>query len=381
MKLGTPPIVLEVKKESVEFEKGIGVPYVVVDLVGEQPKLGGWSFAGTINHLEDGNLVRPLPGVTLDAKYKTAQPLCEHCGYKRRRNDSYVVRSDKGEEKQVGSGCLADFTGHLNPHDIVKAATLLAIAVEACEASKKSHGVLDPTPGAFHRGLVPYIDLKAYLSAVAATIRTHGWVSRKDAFFAKGLKAATADTAINVLFTQTIAATDEDRLLADKAVQWAENLEPQSEYEEKVKVVAGSGSGALQSSQIGVAASIVPVYRQRLKEAVLREQGGGVSRHLGLVGEHLTIALKLMAKKPVTSKYGPSLLTTWLTEDGSTVKIFASPNVGDAIEEGKTYNVGGTISKLGEWKGVKETLLKHVQILEEIGSEQSNPLFLGSRMT
>ncbi len=31
------------------------------------------------------------------------------------RRDTYIVKNDKGEIRQIGSNCLSDFLGHPNP--------------------------------------------------------------------------------------------------------------------------------------------------------------------------------------------------------------------------------------------------------------------------
>ena len=83
---------------------------VVVE--GERPLLpGGWTFWGVVRHTEDGNLVLSVAGDALPVEFRTAAPTCDHCHTARRRNDTFVVRSEAGEIRRVGRQCLADFLG------------------------------------------------------------------------------------------------------------------------------------------------------------------------------------------------------------------------------------------------------------------------------
>ena len=68
----------------------------------------GWEFVATVDNLEKGVIVRTVPGVDLDG-YRPEEKRCDHCGIKRDRNDTYLVRFEDGTIKQVGSSCLKDF--------------------------------------------------------------------------------------------------------------------------------------------------------------------------------------------------------------------------------------------------------------------------------
>jgi hypothetical protein len=58
-------------------------------------KANGWEFIATVQHEDGGNIVMAVPGLTQEgelAAYRTAAPSCDHCGYKRQRNDTFIVR-------------------------------------------------------------------------------------------------------------------------------------------------------------------------------------------------------------------------------------------------------------------------------------------------
>ena len=87
-----------------------------IEIFGEAPILKGWKFIARILHDEGGNVLKSVPGEELPPQYRTIEPKCEHCGYKRKRNDTFVLKNITTKEyKQVGSNCLSDFLGHSSP--------------------------------------------------------------------------------------------------------------------------------------------------------------------------------------------------------------------------------------------------------------------------
>lgn len=372
-----PLIELKVGEPAFESKTfGVANAYVEIEIHGEQPKLGGWSFAGVIAHTTDGNIVRPLPGVTLDSKYTTIAPFCFHCQKVRKRNESYIVRNDEGEDRQVGSSCLADFIGHANPHVLAKASELLAIAVEACEAAKaKSHGKLDATPnGPPDPKLVPYLDLKTFLAVVSLTIRENGWVSKKTAWqtrLGKSAQRATADTAFDALFDRGgVHPTTEDADLAEKTIAWAENLEDvDDEYLHNLKLVVGAGSGAFQTKQIGIVASAISAYQRAFKTAVGRFQRKDKNQWIGKVGDKVQLSITLTAKTPF-QKYGGGLVLTFLDRAGNTIKTFVGKNLPDDLKIGEEYFAEATIQKLDTWNGENQNIVKQLRLLSPVTGSQ-----------
>lgn len=88
----------EVKKLS-KINPLTGEPYeritFPVTLTGSPVKAEGWEFIATLQHEEGGTIVRSVPGATQEgelAQFRECEPSCEHCGYKRKRNDTFVLR-------------------------------------------------------------------------------------------------------------------------------------------------------------------------------------------------------------------------------------------------------------------------------------------------
>jgi hypothetical protein len=66
-----------------------------VTMTYEPVKANGWEFIATLGHEEAGNIVSAVPGMTTEgelAAYRTAKPACNHCGFSRKRNDTFILR-------------------------------------------------------------------------------------------------------------------------------------------------------------------------------------------------------------------------------------------------------------------------------------------------
>lgn len=66
-----------------------------VSINAEPVQAGGWEFIGTLQHEEGGTIVRAVPGATQEgelAQFRDAKPICQHCGWDRKRNDTFILR-------------------------------------------------------------------------------------------------------------------------------------------------------------------------------------------------------------------------------------------------------------------------------------------------
>ncbi len=219
-------------------------------------KMGDWSFQARIDHSQDtGNIIRAVPNVIIDERYRSVAPNCEHCNHKRLRRDTFVLlNNETGETKQVGSTCLSDFLGHDAAH-LGRVAELAGYANELAKASETATehpGLQD------HR----YVVLQEYLEHVAAAVRIDGWISSKTAWENPSLEASR-HTAMNRMHAHR-EVTDTDRELAEKALAWAQTFAEKdslNDYEHNVLVIAEAS--VIEYRACGLAASIVGVYSKK----------------------------------------------------------------------------------------------------------------------
>lgn len=170
-----------------------------VTIEGEVATVSGWTFIATLTHVDEGVIVRAVPGLTAEgelAKYREEEAKCDQCGWKRRRTDTFVLRNEAGEHKVVGSTCLGDFFPNADPHAAAKYASYLAAAghfAGACMDEGFGGG----------SGRVSHVTIHHYLGYVALATRMNGWLSGGKAWEMGNKDMATAAIAWNMMFDRS----------------------------------------------------------------------------------------------------------------------------------------------------------------------------------
>ena len=90
---------------------------VWVSFYGTEMQLEGWTFVARYDFewAQDGSTVcfaHAVPGQDLPADRREGTHHCDHCNSNRRRNNTFLFRSEEGEFMQVGRTCLKDMFGH-----------------------------------------------------------------------------------------------------------------------------------------------------------------------------------------------------------------------------------------------------------------------------
>ena len=70
----------------------------------------GYSIVAKLEHLENGNFVYCFVDES-HPEWQQLEPCCDHCKTKHFRKNTFIVRHENGDEKQVGSTCLKDYCG------------------------------------------------------------------------------------------------------------------------------------------------------------------------------------------------------------------------------------------------------------------------------
>jgi len=384
-KLGCPPIALDLlRTEQIEeralvsrdggfshYEPtGRTVPLYVVAISGEAPKLNGWQFVGTLQHVEleneTANILRAIPGETLPAQFRTAASTCEHCKLQRRRNDTFVVRNDAGEYKQIGRQCIADFLGHADP------AQVAAMAECLCEAAAISEEAENYACG---RGKNLYA-LDYILTLTAACVRVDGWTSRKaaEAYCATGGHKDPTSTSVQRIIAPPLrkdrdehewqaahTATDADKAEAELVKEWAahihetENVQA-DDYLYNLSVIGRQET--IEPRSFGLACSIVAAYNRHMEREIKRQRALKEfenSEFQGTVGERRVFELTVLGINTFETDYGPTHLHRMIDAAGNLFIWWAS---GNQFEIGKTYRLKATVKEHAIYKNtIKQTVL------------------------
>ncbi len=358
---------------------------------GDQPKFAGWSFIGTLEHTEEGNVLRLVPEATCPEHYRNVQPLCDHCKLKRLRKDTYLVKHDNGEFKQCGRNCLKDFLGHENPHFLAQLAETW-ISVRDLAELAEDYKWQDGTGG--HYISKERHDLLSYLTLVACVVRVEGrFVTRKQS--EEWNKPSTSWTAQRLMLPYTTpkhyenegldrygAPTEADSKLATDALEWTrlqygisldtESDDPKaaimavldgaertelSDFDHNLFVVAKGES--VERRTFGIAAYLIQNYR--IKNNLIEKKVRPVSNYAGELGKRMRgIEIEVESIKSWESVYGWTSLfklrdnngniLVWITTGGSTMK------------EGEHHTVDATVKKHSEYHGEKQTAVSRLTV-------------------
>lgn len=354
-----------VDEDTVELRR-----FIIVEAEGTA-KVNGWQFAATIDHTEQGNIVRKmLDTVEIPERYYYCEPTCEHCNSKRHRKDTYIVyNEEKNEFKQVGSSCLCDFTGGF---DAEVAAAYIAMFDELiqCEAPGQGWG------GCF------YYELEELLKYAYYSVKYLGYNSSNCPRWMKSTRETSCndylyDNSRHRLFKSEIEEvekfrdkyhpdynSDETKSYIAEMLDYFRNTEESSDYMHNLKVLANTRY--IKSKETGYVVSMVATYNKYLgkieerKQREAQHESEKASEYVGKVGDRLTI----------TNPKSVEAITSWTTQYGVTTRfkiIDQNNNVfmwdsSTGIYDKPINFIKGTVKKQEEFRDVKQTWLTRCKI-------------------
>lgn len=338
-----------------------------VVLFGETPKINGWEFAATIQHVTEGeNIVRSIPGAPeVPASFFKVAPICDHCKTNRTRKDTFIVRNlADGTWKQVGKSCLRDFTGINNPGMIAFRMQFHEQILEVSREFSNREG------RSFAYSTVEFL---SYVSAVSAK---WGFVSRAKADEIGG--STTGQTAFNYLVrAEGIKAgtesdswrdplpqiTPADTAKAEAVIAWVrsgmDTPEPARDNFQR-NLIATLRIDNVTHREIGIAAAAFQVYAKAQEKKLAAETTP--SEYVGTVGKRQQFTdLTCTFIKEIPSYYGSKFLTKFQDASGNVLVWFSS---GAMLAQGCTYSGKATVDEHSEYNGVKQTVLKRCDFQE-----------------
>ncbi len=362
---------------------------------GDAPKFGGWRFIAALQHLEGENIVRSLPGETIDESYRSRGSACDHCKVSRRRSDTYLLAHDDGRVFQVGSTCIDDFLGSADATKLAMAALYWAELAGAGDDDEGYGG-----SGSTDRAL------EEFLPYVAWCVREHGWVSRTAA--REGGGTATADDAFWYTWDEKarkdakVEISKADLAEATGAIAWAEAITDEDISKERGDFLhnlrAVVRTGLVTQRTAGIAGAVIIAFQRaqgRERERAQRAERPVLNEYLGTIGKRETWTnVTLDFVTGYETSYGYTTILKFRTDEGATLvwkasgdpkafvpvsaagkgqhhpwDVFTAKNKKTGVETytaqveitradvGKRYAVKGTVKKHDEYKGQKQTIL------------------------
>lgn len=367
-KLGCPEVAYAtiehlVEKKTNEFGIEHTYHYDIIQIEGAGPKIEGWTFLGTLDHnsVPGSVIVKSIPGVEFPEQFRHTDNTCDHCGHKRHRNNTYVLQNDEGDYKRVGSTCVKDFIGH----DPKKVASFMRV-LAAFDDEMDGLGLRMPEPE---------FDIARVLAVTHCMIRHHGWVSAtkaRETEYDEEPLYATSGYVFTYLndasrdghkFRAAHPIEPQDYEMADAAVEWAK-LQDTTKSEYMHNVVALTAYGYVKNKMLGIACSIMGVYKRELDNQREREADDAtrLNEHFGEIKKRYTLTLTVIRKDFYDSHFGGYTWYTMRDQEGREFKWKASNANG--MREDKTYEVKATVTEHNEYKGRLQTRVARLALQE-----------------
>lgn len=373
LKLNVDPIQILVHNAFYEGDKG-KIKFFEITIEGDAPKLNGWEFLGTINHLNNNNIFHNVPGKSIPETYRNVSvKWCDHCKTRRNRKNTYVVQHEDGTTMQVGGTCLKDFLGHTNPKQLVNFVDGLTELIDLSPDFIKINDINYPH----------YYKLEDILKVTACFIVKFGWMSRRKHYelwekyrddVNVYIPKPTVEYVNNFYFDPR--ATEERKVvdslkddpevldLFNGSLEWAKSLvgtEGLNDYLFNISALIQNSH--ITDREFGLAVSIVGSYYVKLvMDAVHIPKAE--SEWIGEVKERRDFRVQVLFHRIFDSEYGIKTLYNMVTEKNE-ILVWWSSNAPIQLEEDENhwYNIKGTVKKHDTYKGKKQTVLTRVKFL------------------
>lgn len=335
--------------------------YVACDRyeLGDIAPFAGHSFVARIEHTEAGNLVCGVPGFdAAEFPFRTAEPVCEHCGLSRKRRDTFVLRLEDGALRQIGRNCLAEYLA-VDPAAIVAQAGLFAWIQEVLETGWEDEEYW----GASSAGSPATAQ---YVACVVASCDEHGFhptkaehSTRQDAMERLMPPGSTAPEHVWRAWREA-QPTPAQAERAATILAWAQALEGSSDYEQNLRVAATLPDIRRNA---GLLASIVAAYGRAHGQEAERKAAVPDAGHFGDIGQRLRGQAVLLGLRYFETDWGEKALVKLRTEAGHDLVWFASGRTRVSEDDiGKTFSLTGTVKRHTEYKGRKQTELSRCKL-------------------
>lgn len=316
----------------------ITVEAVDVRIDNEIIKNDGWTVEAHLEHLEGGNVVTLIGAKVINPSWVDLPAKCDHCNTNHRRSKTYIV-SKSGEEKQVGSSCLKEYTG-IDPALALKFAALHDMVLD----DEINAGCIQGRYTVAH-------DIKTVVANAIDIIANYGYV-----------KSAEPDSTKSKLFemVDNETLTENARIKAQAIITWLQaNDFTGDSLLTNCKALAINQY--CKSSHFGYLAYLPVAYDKAMKKAktdASKAEQTSMSEHYGAVGEKINVSIS--DAKLITSyetQFGYTFVYQFIS-DSNIFIWYASRS--QNIE--KITSLQGTIKCYKEYNSAKQTVLTRCKI-------------------
>lgn len=369
---------LDVFMSTPTTEAPMGKPMARIEIDRPEAKLGDWIVLASVELEEGGTVLRIAEGHSLQGFDRPDAHTCDHCGTRRNRKHSYILRNvnDASEVIQVGRSCLTVFTGL----DLSGLWALTALTAEALAEMDED------TEGGGRNWSAPSLFPVRWVIAAAAEVSTNGagYVSKaaahqgrpstsslvQELFYFRPIgRNPEYNAEMLALGARVAERVEQNDPIIEAALDAVRAMKPSSDYADNMLVIANSEH--ISHRSLGYAVSAVAVYYRSITDEAERQAKYDADKAeraiskgwIGEAGEKLTdIVATITGWRVIEGDWGNSHLLTLRTESHHIVKWFAS-NPDDSLEVGnKVRIVRATVKKQDRYEGQDQTVVTRAKL-------------------
>lgn len=329
----------DVKIDIGEFiQKPVSVKVVEVEITGDLPFFSGWKLVGHVERLEGNKAsVNLVHGHNLKRDYSEHKLYCEHCKKHSPKKDAYILQDKQGEEIMVGKNCVKEFFQR-DPKEVFWYMNILEMLDESADL-KEEKGFYGEN----------YFDLKECLSEALRDIKMFGFVPA----------SGDCPTRNAIHNPKADAPTKEDIADAEECMTYWKNIEVKGDFAYNAKMLATLEETNWKNFSLVAAMAWTWFKKERLEPKALENKS---NEWIAQNGDKVEVKVKLVGLNSFETMYGFSWTTRFEDESGNAIVWFASNKI--QAEVGEEMVIKGTVKKLDEYKGRKQTILTRCKIVD-----------------
>ena len=293
-------------------------------------KISGWHFLAAVDQTSDGNIYRKLTEEEIPHRYRFGPLVCEHCNTNRNRKKYFVVKN-KDDFRMVGSTCVHSYTG-ISISQVLLLMSFQELIIDLDDAEEEEKDYDENELG---------FSAESFFAVAISALDRYGYREKKNSTF------TTPDIIFDYLFSQERDSLNPNYSKARKIIEWIKNDDNKADLTHNLKVIVANDFITKKHAPIAIKAIIS--YNPE-------------SEYVGEVGERRSFFdLTISKSYSFNTPRGVGAFVYAYDEDNSIVKwkSFTSP----PFRNGSTISIYGEVEEHEEWKGIKRTIIKALDIL------------------
>lgn len=326
----------------VEYKAGTTIIEVTdIEINFPDYKLGDYTVVAVIEHgVENKNLVYPCGEYKIPNKYNTAKGICEHCGTNHNRVKTILLIDNKTNEfKQVGTGCVKEYTG-IDEAGLVKAYIALDSILDEYDINERY-----VEKGNYRR----YEETEEYLTQCIHLYRIKGY--NKD----------NKEKAYKVKANEI---TEADKETAKKVIEFFTTYEPE-EWDSFMNNIKNIVTNEYCKPYNGFVAYAVVAYEKeivKMEAKAIKEAENAKTEYVGNIGDKITVNVEGKIVAGYDTQFGYTYIYKFTDKDGK-VYIWKTTKDIELDDKGKFVGtVRGTIKEQNTYNGEKQNVLTRCKV-------------------